>query len=59
MSIEHSRLYKKHKKCATRIDIGPFGPHYARLVCVRHDRTIQWLSKEAATALLEMYRDDI
>lgn len=51
MAIEQTRTYKKHKNCPMRIEIGPFGPHYAKLICNKHNKTIQWLSKSAVVLL--------
>jgi hypothetical protein len=54
MSIENSNVYKKHKNCEVEIVVGPFGPHYAKLVCKSHKKLIQWLNKESADTLIEL-----
>lgn len=36
---------KKHDCCPVKAVPGPFGPHFGRLVCSRHKKHIQWLSK--------------
>jgi len=53
MIYEKSPVYKKHKNCDTKIVLGPFGPHYAKLICKKHGVQLQWLSK-SAVALLEV-----
>lgn len=53
MSIENSHVYKKHRNCTVEVVVGPFGPHYAKLVCKVHKKHIQWLSKESAIMLLD------
>ena len=34
-----------HDKCPVKAILGPFGPHYGRLVCRKHRKHIQWLSE--------------
>lgn len=53
MSLESTRVYRKHKNCPVQVVVGPFGPHYAKLICTRHNKQIQWLNQQDAIALLE------
>jgi hypothetical protein len=45
MALENTRIYKKHKNCPVKAIPGPFGPHAGKLICTRHNKNIQWLSK--------------
>jgi hypothetical protein len=52
--LENTRIYRKHKNCNMRVEVGPFGPHYAKLICTKHNKQIQWVSKEAAELILDL-----
>lgn len=43
--LENTNVYKKHKDCPVEAVLGPFGIHYAKLVCAKHGKMICWLSK--------------
>lgn len=43
--LENTPVYKKHKNCPVKAVLGPFGPHYAKLVCAKHGKMIQWLNE--------------
>ena len=51
--MENTRIYKKHKNCEMIAVLGPFGPHYAKLVCKKHNKTVQWLSCDQYTQITE------
>lgn len=38
--------HNRHNLCRVKAIEGPFGIHYAKLVCQQHDVWIQWLSKQ-------------
>jgi hypothetical protein len=44
---------KHHDRCPVEVIILNNKPHYAQLRCARHDKHIQWLSKEDTKKLLE------
>lgn len=35
-----------HKDCEVKLVVGPFGPHYAKLVCVQHNKFVAWAKQE-------------
>jgi hypothetical protein len=43
--MENTRIYLKHKDCPVEAIPGPFGIHYAKLICSCHGTWIQWLNK--------------
>ena len=36
---------KKHDRCPVKAIQGPFGNHFGKLMCSRHNKHIQWLSE--------------
>ena len=57
MALEYTRIYKRHKNCPVKAIPGPFGPHSGKLICSKHAKHIQWLSK-ADLRLLTGLKDD-
>jgi hypothetical protein len=50
---------KKHNTCpvvAVRCDTGP---HYAKLCCRKHNKHIQWLSRDDFELILQVYPDTV
>ena len=37
---------QRHLQCECQIVIGPFGPHQAKIVCIKHRTFVQWVSKK-------------
>ena len=44
----------KHDNCKVKAILGPFGIHYAKLVCKNHKKVIQWLSQAEYKALIQL-----
>lgn len=57
MALENTRIYKRHKNCPVEAIPGPFGPHAGKLICSKHNITIQWLSKADTQALTGLKND--
>jgi hypothetical protein len=49
-----NKMLKRHTHCPVQVVAGPFGPHAAKLVCTRHNKVMQWLSKQAVEQLKEL-----
>lgn len=54
-----NKLFDRHRNCPVQVVTGPFGPHAAKLVCTRHNKVMQWLSKQAVEQLKENPRGRI
>jgi hypothetical protein len=41
-------MFEQHRHCPCRVVILGRKPHYAKLHCIKHNKMVQWLSKEDA-----------
>ena len=47
----------RHNHCEVEAILGPFGNHYAKLICKKHKAHIQWISEADYTKITGL-RDD-
>jgi hypothetical protein len=51
--LENTPIYIKHKNCPVEAVLGPFGIHYAKLICAKHRKVIQWLSESQYKTIMK------
>jgi len=44
----------KHNKCPVKAIKGPFGIHYAKLICKKHKKWVDWLSQADYEAIIQL-----
>ena len=49
----------KHNNCKQKAIKGPFGIHYAKLVCKKHKKWVDWLSKAQYEEIIELFPETI
>ena len=49
----------KHNKCKQKAIIGPYGIHYAKLICKKHKAQIQWLSKAEYKTIIQLFPETV
>lgn len=49
----------KHDKCKQKAIKGPYGIHYARLICKKHKTHIQWLSQAQYKTIIQQFPEAV
>ena len=52
-----TNIIEKHKHHELKLVLGPFGPHYAKFVCVPCDTYVKWVSKHEAKIFTEIQQE--